>query len=250
MKQELKSKIKASIARILEKVRIKVIRLRPGRGRENERYSYQKEHVDFKIKETDKVLDIGSGGHPFPLATHLADLYTGDTSHRADKLAVDDRPLVVCDIENMPFSEKYFDFVYCSHVLEHVEHPAIACKELMRIGKRGYIETPTKTTDLMFNFPRLKNHHKWHIELINNTLIFMEWKEEEKIDLGTSYFFEEYHSIWNNAFQRMVVNNRRLFTNMLLWENGFNYIVIDKSGKVIANESDLDASDQEQPVHI
>jgi 2-polyprenyl-3-methyl-5-hydroxy-6-metoxy-1,4-benzoquinol methylase len=238
MIKKILDKIKVNTAKLLEhKARIKIDRLQPGNGPETDRYSYQKKLINFNISKTDTVLDIGSGGTPFPLATHLADLYIGDTSHRSEKMVTDHRPLFICDIEKMPFTDKQFDFVYCSHVLEHVEHPALSCKELMRIGKRGYIETPTKTTDIMFNFLKIKNHHKWHIEYMGNTLVFMEWKDEERIDLGTSYFFEQYHSIWSNEFQNIIANNRKLFVNMMLWENSFGYIVIDKHGRVTDNNA-------------
>src|SRR5438093_6804661 len=44
-----------------------------------DRYSlYQARLFDFGIRPSDKVLDIGSGNIPFPLATHLADLSPED----------------------------------------------------------------------------------------------------------------------------------------------------------------------------
>ncbi|MBN2143138.1 MAG: methyltransferase domain-containing protein [Candidatus Aureabacteria bacterium] len=204
-----------------------------GKGSEKDRYSYQKEWIDFTIQPGEKVLDIGSGAYPFPLATHLADLYEGETTHRSEKLIKDHRPFYQYHIESMPFSDKEFDFVYCSHVLEHVSDPAKACNELMRIGKRGFIETPTKTSDILFNFPRLKNHHKWHIEILGNTLIFMEWKEKERKDLGTNYFLNQFHSLYRNPFQDMVIAHRDLFVNMFLWKDRFNYLVINNKGAIL-----------------
>lgn len=206
--------------------------LSKGRGIENDRYSYQKEYIDFAINKEDKVLDIGSGGYPFPLATHLADFYEGDTTHRYELLKKDARPFTNCNVEQTPFADKEFDFVYCSHVLEHVEDPARACQELMRIGKRGYIETPSKISDVMFNFTKIPNHHKWHTQILNNTLIFLEWKDRERRDLGTDYFFHQFHSQWKNPFQDLVYENRDLFVNMMLWENKFDYIVINKKGEI------------------
>ncbi len=209
--------------------------LKQGKGLREGRYFYQKQYIDFQIKEGDKVLDIGSGGYPFPLATHLADFYEGKTTHRNEELKRDDRPFTVCNLELTPFTDKEFDFVYCSHVLEHVEDPIQACEELMRIGKRGYIETPSKISDTMFNFTKIHNHHKWHTQVLGNTLIFMEWKSSERRDLGTDYFFHQYHSKWQNPFQDLVWNNRDLFVNMMLWEEKFNYIVINKEGEVVVS---------------
>ena len=204
-----------------------------GRGEEYDRYTYQNEIIEFAIKKTDKVLDIGSGGDPFPLATHIADFYENETPHRSAKLVKDHRSFINCNIEDMPFAEKEFDFVYCSHVLEHVNDPISACSELIRIGKRGYIETPTKTSDIMLNFTKLKNHHKWYIEAKGDLLIFLEFSEQEQYDLGSDNFFNELHSKWDNPFQRLFTGNRKVFNNMFLWENTFRFLVIDKNGKIL-----------------
>lgn len=207
--------------------------LHKGYGMELDRFSYQNRYVNFNIKKDDKVLDIGSGGYPFPLATHLADFYEGETTHRAAKLIKDDRPFICCTVESTPFTDKEFDFVYCSHVLEHLDDPAKACEELMRIGKRGYIETPAKSSDIMFNFTKIPNHHRWHTQVLDQTLIFIEWKDSECRELGTDYFYNQFHSNWKNPFQELMYNNRDLFVSMLSWEEKFDYIVINKNGKII-----------------
>jgi ubiquinone/menaquinone biosynthesis C-methylase UbiE len=225
--------IKQKVKKLINLIPFRLEFLKKGYGLENERFSYQTKYNDFEIKKDETVLDIGSGGYPFPLATHLADFYEEETTHRTEKLIKDQRPFTNCSVENTPFLDKEFDFVYCSHVLEHVGDPAKACEELMRIGKRGYIETPSKISDIMFNFTKIPNHHKWHTEVLGNTLIFIEWKDTERRDLGTDYFFSQFHSNWKNPFQDLVHNNRDLFVNMFLWETGFDYIVINQKGEII-----------------
>ena len=199
-----------------------------------DKFALQQQFVNFNIKPGEKVLDVGSGGYPFPLATHLADLYETETSHRMEGLVQDSRPFTKCDIQELPFADKEFDFVYCSHLLEHVDDPAKVCKELMRVGKRGYIETPTKTSDIMFNFLYLENHHKWHVEMLTNTLIFLPWRPEERKSTGTKYFKQQYFSRWDNPFQKLVIEHNHLFNNMFLWKDRFNYSVFDLDGKIVA----------------
>jgi SAM-dependent methyltransferase len=206
-----------------------------GSGRESDRFSYQKKFINFNIKAGGKVLDVGSGNDPFPLATHLADLHEGETMHRARPLIKDGREFRVCDIGSMPYKDKEFDFVYCSHVLEHVSDPAKACEEIMRVGKRGYIETPTRTSDIMLNFTRLPGHHKWHINLLGHTLIFMEYADRELRDTGLNDFFYLLHSNYKNPFQTLMNLHRDLCVNMLLWEGGFKYCVFDKTGRLVAS---------------
>jgi Methyltransferase domain len=97
-----------------------------------DRYAlYQARLFDFGIRPSDKVLGVGSGNVPFPLATHLADLAPHDDHYGRAGVPfkqVQGKPVYICDIENMDsFTDKEFDFVYCSHVLEHVRNPERAC---------------------------------------------------------------------------------------------------------------------------
>ena len=73
----------------------------------------------------------------FPMLLISRICMKGKPGHRVEPLVKDGRPFRVVNIENTPYDDKEFDFVYCSHVLEHVSEPARACEELMRIGKRG-----------------------------------------------------------------------------------------------------------------
>jgi 2-polyprenyl-3-methyl-5-hydroxy-6-metoxy-1,4-benzoquinol methylase len=226
---------------IYVKNKIKVTLLKPNLIKEDNRYFYQKKYIDFSkyIKAGDKVLDIGSGGYPFPLATHLADFFEENTSHRSENLVKDGRNFINCDIENLPFKDKEFDFIYCSHVLEHVNDPVRACNELIRTGKRGYIETPTKTSDIMFNFTNLKNHHKWHIEITGNTIIFIEWKDSERRNMGNNYYYEQILSEWVNPLHDVFNNNRDMFVNMMLWEKEFDFLIINKNGQIAHCSSNI-----------
>ena len=209
-----------------------------GRPPDHDRFhAYQQQYVLFKIQEGEKVLDIGSGGYPFPSATHLADLHLNGTSHRSEPLRKTGLPLQVCDIEKLPYSDKAFDFVYCSHVLEHVADPSRACEEIMRVGRRGYVETPTRLSDIMFNYIRLKNHHLWHVNCVGGTLVFMEWEDRERRDTQIDDFFGMAKSKYKNAFQELFHGHRDLFVNMMLWENHFPYYVFDKEGRLLETNS-------------
>jgi ubiquinone/menaquinone biosynthesis C-methylase UbiE len=42
----------------------------------------------------------------------------------------------------IPYPDDFFDLVYCSHVIEHVEHPRLILRELKRISKRQIFEVP------------------------------------------------------------------------------------------------------------
>ena len=79
----------------------------------------------MNIRATDLVLEIGSGNNPNPRSDILCDRYIHDNNQRAGEFAaVIDRPLVVADGYRLPFKDKTFDYVICSHILEHMEGPA------------------------------------------------------------------------------------------------------------------------------
>jgi len=87
------------------------------------------------------VLEIGSGGNPYPRANVLLDAHE-TTNERIEPSLVSDRPLVLAHAEDMPFRDGAFDFVIASHVLEHSRDPEALLRELMRVARAGYIETP------------------------------------------------------------------------------------------------------------
>lgn len=103
------------------------------------------------------VLEVGSGGNPYPRANVLLDAYE-DTIERYHEPLIKDRPLVYGYVERMPFCDKTFDFVIASHVLEHTPDPDAFLGELMRVGKAGYIETPDAFIEriIPFRFHRLE----------------------------------------------------------------------------------------------
>ena len=107
------------------------------------------------------VLDVGSGGNPYPRANVLLDAYE-ESIERYSLPLIKDRPLIFGLAEKMPFKDKVFDFVVASHVLEHTSDPEKFISELMRVGKSGYIETPDGFFERInpFRFHRLEVFEK------------------------------------------------------------------------------------------
>ncbi len=195
--------------------------------KENRYHLYQARYFDFDIRPSDRILDIGSGNLPFPFATHLADLSLSDGNvGRAGEpfRQIEGRQVYECNIEDLPFSDKEFDFVYCSHVLEHVNDPEKACRELMRVGKRGYIETPTRGKDLWLNTAEISNH-RWAVELIHDRLVFTEYTPEEisgiKCDLLLNMHCNP-QTQREKAFSALIYLKADLINTMYCWEDEFS----------------------------
>lgn len=187
---------------------------------------YQARQFDFGIRPQDRVLDMGSGHIPFPLATHLADISLDD--HHYGRAGVPfkrvaGKPVYECDIESTPFEDKQFDFVYCSHVLEHACDPEKACRELMRIAKRGYIETPTKAKDIFLNSAKV-SHHNFGVEAVDGALIFTPYTDEEIEGLQCDILMEMHtapQSLREKAFSALIYLKPGLVNTMFPWEDRF-----------------------------
>lgn len=111
------------------------------------------------------VLEVGSGQKPMWRADVLVDRYLHDDAHRPGPLCVS-RPIVCADIEDLPFEDDAFDFVYCSHVLEHVGDPVAAAGELGRVGSSGIIAVPSRSWEREHDC----SDHRWIFALENGVL--------------------------------------------------------------------------------
>lgn len=106
-----------------------------------ERLAWALRRLHCPVARDALVLDVGSGGNPYPRANVLLDAYE-ETRERHWVPLKADRPAVLGRIENLPFRDGAFDFVIASHVLEHSADPARFLTELQRVARAGYIETP------------------------------------------------------------------------------------------------------------
>jgi len=82
----------------------------------------------------DNILDVGCGTTPFEKATHLIDF--NDYSHK-DKI-----------VFKIPYGDKFFNYIFCRHLLEDIQNPMNAFSEMVRVSKLGYIETPSPLVEL------------------------------------------------------------------------------------------------------
>jgi hypothetical protein len=139
----------------------------------------------LKIKPSDKVLDIGGSmmQHKELKIDTLADIIRPeDAPYSSSKLLA--KHFVKVDItrEKLPFKDKEFDVVLCTHVLEDLPSPFLVMEEMARVGKRGLIVTPSMGYDMKFTPIDYTNwltgarrvpgeaHHKWFFVKEGNSL--------------------------------------------------------------------------------
>ncbi len=116
--------------------------------------------VPFALASDAAIMDIGPGSYPFYRATCFVDHDRG-ILERAEKEIPGANTLHVNDLSDIPADDKSFDYVWCSHVLEHVNDPKAAVAEMSRIGKCGTIVVPSAIKEALFNFEEIE--HKWLI---------------------------------------------------------------------------------------
>jgi len=170
-----------------------------------------KQFIDNQIIQNPnwKVLDIGCGFTAHENANVVCDVQDLSNFYK-------DKKFVKLNDKKLPFSDKEFDFVIASHVIEHVEDVRFFIKELERVSFKGYIELPTSLEDnLVF---KNKNDHIWHLEFndIENKLLIKKKIQyiEPLITVSTAKklakFFKQsliLELFWDNSIEFELIEN-------------------------------------------
>lgn len=169
----------------------------------------------MKIGKNDLVLDVGSGHQPNWRSDVLCDRTIGSTPERGwggeYPLRRDWRPIVIADGCRLPFRNKSFDYIICNHILEHVDDPEAFLREIVRVGKRGYIETPSEIVEALICRP----FHQWIIGREGDKLII-----RKILDGNRSKFGDLFDYLYQNVseYRIFALRVRELFSVRFEWE--------------------------------
>lgn len=124
-----------------------------------------KEKITKIFQEKKDIVDIGGGlradaGRSNRLEAKNAWLanYFKSVNYRVLDKVADYHPDIVGDIHQLPFADSSLDAVICLAVLEHVEEPAKAMKEIYRVLKPGgyaFIYVP-----FLYYYHPMKNYYR------------------------------------------------------------------------------------------
>lgn len=118
------------------------------------------------ILPTDRVLEIGPGADPHPRSNVLLEKKFGTEEEYASQFGgpqklLTDKPVVFYEGDTFPFKDNEFDYVICSHVLEHVENIDVFLKEVFRVAGKGYFEYPLIYYEYLYNYDVHINYLKY-----------------------------------------------------------------------------------------
>ena len=143
------------------------------------------EKILARLREGDRILDVGGWGAPFRPATHVLDLMPYET--RGVMGGYGPEPELfsaatwvqrdICDREPWPYEDDFFDFSLCVTTLEDIRDPIWVCSELSRVSKAGYVEVPSLFAELTYNVEGNGTwlgfeHHRWLVEEEDGGLVF------------------------------------------------------------------------------
>jgi len=171
-----------------------------------------KEHV---LKILDKnhnnwnILDIGCNIAPVEYAQTVADIQDFSDFYKEKN-----KKFILIQNKILPFKDNEFDFVYASHVIEHVDDVSFFINELKRISKQGYIELPSLLEDNLVLSANSAEDHKWIFKFDDVEKVLLVEKKKELIEPFIT------HGV---LFETLRKNFRSSLVLELLWENEINY---------------------------
>ena len=171
-----------------------------------------REHVLKILKQNQnnwKILDIGCNFSAVEYAQTVADIQDFSKFYREKN-----KEFVLIKNKNLPFEDKQFDFVFASHVIEHIEDISFFISELKRISKQGYIEIPSILEDNLILSKNSSEDHKWIFKFDDVEKVLLIEKKKQFIEpfITHGVLFD----IWRKNFRSSLVLE-------LYWENEINY---------------------------
>jgi len=215
-----------------------------------------------KLNGSNNIIDLGCGNNPIAGAKVGVDFYLDPQQRGSNDSMIDSEKFKERGIKffhtridaPLPFKDKEFDFAYSHHVFEHLEDPATACSEMMRIAKAGAIITPSFFAEQIFGRP----YHHWLVMDRDNCLFFFRKRPHEQTPFGSppkydkgknSFFMDEdtnpFDMLLNDEgwykgqagqmpklsriIQKHWYTHSRLLEIVFIWENDFQCQVFNNT---------------------
>lgn len=158
------------------------------------------------------VLEIGPGYQPFPRSTMFVDYKDLPNIPANAKVSID------LNTTPLPFADKSYDFIYCRHVIEDMFNPFLLIQEMQRVGKAGYIETPSPIAELGRGVdgssPPFRGYHH------HRTIV---WMYEGELRIIAKYPIIEYIRFTETDITGWLREGPKYWNTYCLWKDEIRY---------------------------
>ncbi len=188
-----------------------------------------------KIPDGATVLEIGPGYVPFPRATMSVD-------YRPVPVTTDKLISVDLNTSPLPFETKSYDFIYCRHVIEDMHNPFQLIDEMSRVGKAGYIETPSPIAEMCRGVdgssPPFRGYHHHR---------YVCWNHDNELRLISKYPIIEYVRFSEEDLTGWLRQGPKLWNSYMLWNDtikwkhirsGPDFVITRDYSKIIKDAMD------------
>jgi SAM-dependent methyltransferase len=198
------------------------------------------------IKPTDKVLEIGPGADPHPRSNVLLEKKFASDDEYASQFGgtqklVTDKPVIFYEGDKFPFADNEFDYVICSHVLEHVDNVEVFLSELFRVAGKGYLEYPLVYYEYLYNFDVHINYLKYD----NGCLRYMKKSNSHLNEFKPVQEF--FHQSQLKGHDHIVRDLIHLFMEGYEWEKSFSIKEVTDIKEVCYSSVAIPQVKQENP---
>lgn len=167
-----------------------------------------------------RILDLGCGYTANINANYIADVIDLSEFYK-------NKNFIHIKTKKLPFKDKFFDFVITSHVIEHVNDLNFFISEIQRIGRRGYIELPTRLEDNLVLHKNNITDHKWTFYYDDNKKLLIVNKKKALIEPFVTL------GLLNEKLRKYY---RESLVIELLWERQIEYKKITVNSTIIRNQ--------------
>jgi predicted SAM-dependent methyltransferase len=191
-----------------------------------------------KISEKDRVLEIGPGSNPYSRSDEFLELkYESENTYcqqRGSKTPlITDKRITYYDGNQFPYEDNSFDYIICSHVLEHVINVEYFIKEMFRVGNKGYIEYPSVYYEYLYNF-------SVHVNILkqkNKDLFFIR-KQNTNLD-SFSQIHMFFRSSLEKGYDSLINDLKNYMFEGFEWEDQFNLVETMELNELISGNLSL-----------
>jgi hypothetical protein len=147
------------------------------------------------IPKVAMVLEVGPGATPHPRSDIFLERRFPEAQALRQRGGLPSKDLgkevIYFDGGRFPFRDRKFDYVICSHVLEHVEDVDFFTSELTRVASRGYLEFPTIHYEYVYNFDE-------HLNVLLRNGPVIHWMPKKQLPLAD---FADIHRFFRGTLE-------------------------------------------------